>query len=80
MHGFKFAQFNSIQVFRAMQIVVITDEGLKEELLQGVDLHASITWLAHPEVSDQKAEAVIDLLFQNDPSRIDLLKQISWPC
>jgi 3-hydroxybutyryl-CoA dehydrogenase len=63
-----------------MRIVVITNDLLKEELAgAGVSQDVQITWQENPTIEGnvEKVEAVIDLLFQNDPSRIELLKQMA---
>lgn len=62
-----------------MQVVVLADTGLKEELLaQRVNEPIEITWLTG--IDDLKgatdADACIDLLFEPEHKRIELLKQM----
>jgi 3-hydroxybutyryl-CoA dehydrogenase len=68
-----------IQVFRTMQIVVLTTDDLKEELITGgVAADAEVIYI--DEVSElvtyKDADAYIDLLFLNDRNRVNLLKQL----
>lgn len=62
-----------------MQVVVLADTGLKEELLaQGVNEPLELKWLTDIEELKEpaKADACIDLLFEAEPKRIELLKKI----
>lgn len=62
-----------------MQVAVLTDDVLKEELLaQGLSTSLEIKWLTRAEELNDPAnpDAYIDLLFEPDPRRIALLKQI----
>jgi 3-hydroxybutyryl-CoA dehydrogenase len=63
-----------------MRILVVTDGLMKEEILSNVDKpNADLIWaenLVH-DTESNKPDAIIDLAFQNDPARIDLLKQMS---
>jgi 3-hydroxybutyryl-CoA dehydrogenase len=62
-----------------MKIVVLANDELKEELLsQGLNEGVTIEWISgvnewqdHPD-----ADALIDLLFENDKKRIELLSKI----
>jgi 3-hydroxybutyryl-CoA dehydrogenase len=68
-----------IQVFRAMQIVVLTTDDLKEELITGgVAADAEVIYIDEVSklVTYKDADAYIDLLFLNDPNRVNLLKQL----
>lgn len=68
-----------IPVFRAMQVVVLTSEGLKQELIkQGIDTDARIFFVndiskfsLHPG-----ADAYLDLLFTPVPERILFLQSL----
>ncbi|HEU0110253.1 MAG TPA: 3-hydroxyacyl-CoA dehydrogenase family protein [Flavisolibacter sp.] len=65
-------------VFRVMQIVVVTDDLLKEELLaDGVLAGARVEWISEIEELNKypNAEACIDLLFTPTGERIQLLQQ-----
>lgn len=65
-------------VFRVMQIVVVTDDLLKEELLaDGVLAGARVEWISEIEELNKypNAEACIDLLFTPTEERIQLLQQ-----
>lgn len=62
-----------------MQVVVLADTGLKEELLaQGVNEPLELIWLNNIEElkGSANADACIDLLFEPDPKRIELLQKI----
>lgn len=62
-----------------MQVVVLANDTLKEELLvQGVNDSLEIKWLTNIEELNQSpdADACIDLLFEPDNGRVQLLKQI----
>ena len=62
-----------------MQVVVLADAGLKEELLaQEVNEPLELKWLTSIEElkGSVNAEACIDLLFEPDPKRIELLKEM----
>jgi 3-hydroxybutyryl-CoA dehydrogenase len=62
-----------------MQVVVLADTGLKEELLaQGVNEPLELKWLNSIEElkGSIDADACIDLLFEPDSKRVELLKQI----
>lgn len=65
-----------------MRVAVLANDVLKEELLaQGVKEPLEIKWLNHIEELKKlnHADACIDLLFEPDSKRIELLKEIS-PC
>lgn len=65
-------------VFRVMQIVVVTDDLLKEELLaDGLLAGARVEWISEIEELNKypNAEACIDLLFTPTEERIQLLQQ-----
>lgn len=60
-----------------MKIIVLTNDALKEELLsQGLDKSAEIKWLYDLDSLNEPADACIDLLFTNEPKRIESLKKI----
>ncbi len=62
-----------------MQVVVLADANSREELLaQGINGSLELKWLTTIEELDKTAtaDAVIDLLFEPDPKRIELLKSI----
>ncbi len=60
-----------------MRIAVIANDSLKEELLaQGLQNGTTITWLSEP-ISVQDTTCYIDLLFNNDPVRIEVLSKLS---
>jgi 3-hydroxybutyryl-CoA dehydrogenase len=75
----KFVQMRGIPVFRAMQVVVLTSKGLKQELMmQGIDTDARIFFVSdisqfslHPG-----ADAYLDLLFTPAPERILFLQSL----
>jgi 3-hydroxybutyryl-CoA dehydrogenase len=72
----------SNNVIRIMQIVVLSGNGLKEELLnQGVQPQAEPVWIEHPEafLNYPQASACIDLLFENTKERLRILNQIACP-
>lgn len=60
-----------------MQIVVISDEALKTELLAlGVNATAEVVWLSQPE-KVTGAACYVDLLFDGSEERISVLKEIT---
>lgn len=62
-----------------MQLVVLTDNALKEELLStGIQEGTEITWISSEEEfrHHNNADAFIDLLFFPETSRIEILKSI----
>jgi 3-hydroxybutyryl-CoA dehydrogenase len=67
----KFVRFGFIQVFRAMQIAVLASDAQRSELAAAAD---NIKWLKSPD-DLRGLDAVIDLLFDNERSRADLLRQ-----
>jgi len=59
-----------------MKLVVLANDVLKEELLaQGLPANALMEWISDPASFSREsdADAFIDLLFNNDPARVDLL-------
>jgi len=65
-----------------MQLVVLTDELLKEELLSnGIQSNLNVEWIHSPEqfLSQENADAFIDLLFDGSKERIELLKKLTQP-
>lgn len=63
-----------------MQVVVLSNEGLKEELLaQGLQQEVQLHWLEEPgQLLDYpQADAWFDLLFENTDERIAILKQLT---
>ncbi len=59
-----------------MKLVVLANDVLKEELLaQGLPANALMEWISDPAYFSRHsdADAFIDLLFNNDPARVDLL-------
>ncbi|HEX7846760.1 MAG TPA: 3-hydroxyacyl-CoA dehydrogenase family protein [Chitinophagaceae bacterium] len=63
-----------------MQVVVLTDEPLKEELLaQGASDALLLHWVNSPSefIHYKQADAWIDLLFDFSPERIEVLKTIA---
>jgi 3-hydroxybutyryl-CoA dehydrogenase len=67
----KFVRFGFIKVFRAMQIAVLASDAQRSELAAAAD---NIKWLKSPD-DLRGLDAVIDLLFDNERSRADLLRQ-----
>jgi 3-hydroxybutyryl-CoA dehydrogenase len=66
-------------VIVAMQLVVLTNDSLKEELLSnGVQSGAELIWIQSIQetLNYPGAFAFIDLLFENNSSRIEILKQL----
>src|SRR4030095_9184213 len=64
-----------------MQLVVLADEGLKEELLSnGRTSEAEIKWVDDVEefAQQQNVDGFIDLLFDNTKKRIELLQGLSY--
>lgn len=62
-----------------MKLVVLADDSLKEELLvQGLTSHVQVEWIIDPAYFGRHsdADAFIDLLFINEPVRIDLLNSV----
>ncbi|MFI5132830.1 MAG: 3-hydroxyacyl-CoA dehydrogenase family protein [Chitinophagales bacterium] len=63
-----------------MKILVLANDDLKEELLsQGLNEDISVQWLSTVNddlINYPDADACIDLLFENDQKRIELLKRI----
>jgi 3-hydroxybutyryl-CoA dehydrogenase len=60
-----------------MRIAVITNDVLKEELLAlGIQEHMNVTWLSKP-LPVKDTDCYLDLLFQQQPQRIDTLKKLS---
>jgi 3-hydroxybutyryl-CoA dehydrogenase len=73
-----FFGFVLIAVFRGMRVVVIGNENQKDELLsRGLPLGLDLVWVEKfADLSpDAGAEAVIDLLFENEESRVITLRQ-----
>jgi 3-hydroxybutyryl-CoA dehydrogenase len=63
-----------------MQLVVVTNEVLKEELLSnGANEKIDFVWIQHIEdcIQYKTADGFIDLLFDNSEKRIELLKKLS---
>ena len=62
-----------------MLVVVLTNDELKEELLvQGLKEPSGVQWISRPDEFSQfhKADAYIDLLFDYNAERIELLKKL----
>jgi len=62
-----------------MQVVVLTNDELKEELLvQGLNELLQVEWISNPDQFHQfsYADAYIDLLFDDNTERIGLLKKL----
>jgi 3-hydroxybutyryl-CoA dehydrogenase len=75
----KFVQMGGIPVFRGMQVVVLTSEGLKQELIkQGIDTDARIFFVN--DISEfslyPNADAYFDLLFTPVQERIQFLQSL----
>lgn len=65
-----------------MKVIVLADDVQKAELLScPIDEALQIEWLTAPcsLPQDLPAEACIDLLFENDPGRIQWLRQLKAP-
>jgi len=63
-----------------MLIAVLANEGLKRELMaQGIKEPVQVAWVQEAEelLNHPEADAIIDLLFNNDPERIKLLQQLN---
>lgn len=59
-----------------MKLVVLANDSLKEELLsQAAPANMQVEWISDPASFSREsdADAFIDLLFNNDPARVDLL-------
>lgn len=60
-----------------MKIVVIAGENEREELLaNGVIANTEILWIKAPEKAPADCDCCIDLLFNNDPGRIQALSSL----
>ena len=62
-----------------MKIVVLANESLRMELLaQGLKENVQAEWITEPEalLHQPGADAYVDLLFNNDKKRIELLRQL----
>lgn len=62
-----------------MQIIVLSDGSLREELLtNGVEPEAELVWISQPEafLNYPQASACIDLLFENNKKRLQVLNKI----
>lgn len=63
-----------------MKIAVIAGENEKEELLaNGVMANTEILWINSPEKVPADCDCCIDLLFSNDPVRIQALSSLKTP-
>jgi 3-hydroxybutyryl-CoA dehydrogenase len=65
-----------------MQLVVLSDELLKEELLSnGTQANLNVTWVNSAEQFSQHkdSDGFIDLLFDGTEDRIELLKELKQP-
>jgi 3-hydroxybutyryl-CoA dehydrogenase len=75
----QFVEFGIIPVIRAMQIVVLSNESLQEELLsQGSTPDTELIFVTEVSgfLQHPKADAFIDLLFQKEEGRIQLLQRL----
>ncbi|HEY2722968.1 MAG TPA: hypothetical protein VGI82_14645, partial [Chitinophagaceae bacterium] len=63
-----------------MRLIILTDENLKEELLRnGTEGTEELIWIQTPEefIQYPSADAFIDLLFETNEQRIEILKSLS---
>lgn len=61
-----------------MRLSILADEAIKEEIMQkGIPSTITISWETSLEgLINARADAYFDLLFVNEPSRIDVLKKL----
>jgi 3-hydroxybutyryl-CoA dehydrogenase len=64
-----------------MKVLVIANDAQKEELIQGLQDEMNIEWIASPEnfKSSENFDSCVDLLFENEKERMNLLRQTKAP-